>query len=276
MTAPITLVQSQPRTARSVLLLLPVYQGRNAARTRSSSAHRRSMPARGTPEQTRSAGSTRLCVIDEVLKDFDFQDGAVRDDAWPTRRPAASPIASSSRRSSRPRAGALRSVAAARALRTDLEGGGRGQPPFLKQLNLRSPWPVFLIGATLALLAGAAVLHRAVDARRKRRRRAALAAGGHRDQFQRRHHRLRPRRTDHRLERRRGQDLRLHRRRGARADDAGPADAGRPPARRRDAAAPHRARAVRWPRSRPSGGTATACRWRSPWRQRRSARRTAA
>lgn len=148
MTAPITLVQSSPGP-RSVLLLLPVYEI-EAPLDALQQRDRRSLPARGTPEETIGWIYTPV-VPAEVLKDFDFEGGQfaisladATDGAEPDlffvspQQPAA--------------AGQLRSV-------LPLELYGRtwkvdvvAKPQFLKQLNLRSPWPVFLIVATVALL----------------------------------------------------------------------------------------------------------------------------
>ncbi|VTU18244.1 Autoinducer 2 sensor kinase/phosphatase LuxQ [Variovorax sp. SRS16] len=147
LTAPITLIQAT-RKLHSLLLLLPVYKvGSPAARAQREG--RVPLSARQMHEETVGWIYTPL-VIDDVMKDFDFQDGEFAltlSDATRPGRPE--PFFAS--------AGA----ASADALRTalPLELFGRtwqvevtALPPFATQLNLRSPWAVLARVSTLVVL----------------------------------------------------------------------------------------------------------------------------
>lgn len=152
LTAPITLVQAQPSAnpRRSFLLLLPVYRaegqlGRLQQRRRGSAA------AQGAPEDAIGWIYTPL-VIYEVLKGFDFQDGEFAmalvdstDGAKPERfymSPSGQPV----------QADALKSVLPLQLYGRQWQVEVTATPQFTRQLNLRDPSAVFVIGATLALL----------------------------------------------------------------------------------------------------------------------------
>jgi CHASE1-domain containing sensor protein len=135
MTAPITLVQSSPGP-RSVLLLLPIYRIEtplDALKQRD----RRSLPARGTHEQTIGWIYTPV-VPAEVLKDFDFEGGqfAIRlADATDGGEP--DPFFVSPQQPAA--AGALRNQLALELYGRSWKVDVAATPQFLKQLDQRSP-----------------------------------------------------------------------------------------------------------------------------------------
>ncbi|MBO9649128.1 MAG: PAS domain S-box protein [Variovorax sp.] len=178
-TAPITLVQSEADSVRlrSVLMLLPIYRA-EAQLGRLQQRQRKSSAARGTPDDVFGWAYTPL-RIDEVLKGFDFQDGE-----FAMSLVDATPGASRER--------FFRSPRQLDAQQTDYEATlplalfGRtwqveiiSQPRFINQLNLRSPWAIFLIGSLLALLFALLSFVEQVTQRRKERegeQRSRLAA----------------------------------------------------------------------------------------------------
>jgi len=178
-TAPITLVQTEPENAgfRSVLMLLPIYRA-EAQLGRLQQRQRRSSAARGTPDDVFGWAYTPL-RIDEVLKGFDFQDGdfaMALVDATPGARPE--------RFFTSPRQMVAQEIELQASLPLQLYGRTwlveiKAQPRFINQLNLRSPWAIFLIGSLLALLLALLSFVEQVTQRRKARegeQRSRLAA----------------------------------------------------------------------------------------------------
>lgn len=176
MSAPITLLR-RGDAPKSVLLLLPVYQVESQLAALKQ-RHRRSAPTRGTRAETIGWIYTPL-VLDEVLKGFDFQDGQFAmaladagDDGRPDRFFVSPQVPAAG-------AGGLRNVLPLALYGRTWQVEIVAKPLFLKQLNLRSPWAVFLIGATLATLLALLSFIEQVTQRRKRReseQRSRLAA----------------------------------------------------------------------------------------------------
>ncbi|MGO4391092.1 PAS domain S-box protein [Variovorax sp. M-6] len=176
MSAPITLLR-RGDAPRSVLLLLPVYQVESQLAALKQ-RHRRSAPTRGTRAETIGWIYTPL-VLDEVLKGFDFQDGQFAmaladagDDGKPDRFFVSPQFPAAG-------AGGLRNVLPLALYGRSWQVEIVAKPLFLKQLNLRSPWAVFLIGATLATLLALLSFIEQVTQRRKQReseQRSRLAA----------------------------------------------------------------------------------------------------
>ncbi|WP_431276100.1 PAS domain S-box protein [Variovorax ureilyticus] len=178
-TAPITLVQTEPANAglRSVLMLLPIYRA-DAQLGRLQQRQRRSSAARGTPDEVFGWAYTPL-RIDEVLKGFDFQDGDFAMsliDATRGGRPE--------RFFTSPAQPGTQKIGLQASLPLQLYGRTwqveiTAQPRFISQLNLRSPWAIFLIGSVLALLlALLSFVEQAIQRRKEREgeQRSRLAA----------------------------------------------------------------------------------------------------
>ncbi|SCK51996.1 PAS domain S-box-containing protein [Variovorax sp. HW608] len=177
--APITLIQTEPRNAglRSVIMLLPIYRA-EAQLGRLQQRQRRSSAARGMPDEVFGWAYTPL-RIDEVLRDFDFQDGDFAMslvDATPGGRPE--------RFFTSPRQPDAKETELKTSLPLQLYGRTwqaeiTAQPRFVNQLNLRSPWSILLIGSVLAMLLALLSFVEQVTQRRKARegeQRSRLAA----------------------------------------------------------------------------------------------------
>ncbi|MEP6722402.1 MAG: PAS domain S-box protein [Variovorax sp.] len=147
LTAPITLAQEN-RPVRAFLLLLPVYRI-DAQLARFQQRFREPMAPEVARAQTFGWVLTPL-AIDEVLKGFDFQDGAFSLALADITRADQPERFFVSR-------GSASAAAGARMTASPLQLFGRvwqvevtAQPLFATQLNLRDPWAVFAAGVVLA------------------------------------------------------------------------------------------------------------------------------